>query len=66
MSYGILNTFFERVQKYGKSKLLAELGDRHISLERIEAEHRVVKTEISTVERPPMIEIPQYRARFYP
>jgi glucosyl-3-phosphoglycerate synthase len=66
MAYGILNTFFERVEKYGKSKLLAALGDRHVSLERIEAEHRVVKTEISTVERPPMVEIPQYRARFYP
>ncbi|GHV85057.1 glucosyl-3-phosphoglycerate synthase [Spirochaetia bacterium] len=64
MSYGILNTFFERAEKYGKSRLLAELGDRHLSLERYEAEHRIVKTEISVVERPPMIEIPEYRAKF--
>jgi glucosyl-3-phosphoglycerate synthase len=65
MSYGILRTFFERVEKYGKSKLLFPLGDRHISLEREEADHRVVKTEISAVERPPMIEIPEYRLRFH-
>ncbi|MDR1144351.1 MAG: glucosyl-3-phosphoglycerate synthase [Spirochaetaceae bacterium] len=65
MSYGILRTFFERVEKYGKSKLLFSLGDRHISLEREEADHRVVKTEISAVERPPMIEIPEYRLRFH-
>ena len=64
MSYGILHTFFERAEKYGKSKLLAALGDRHLSLERQEAEHRVIKTDISMVERPPMIEIPEYRSRF--
>jgi glucosyl-3-phosphoglycerate synthase len=65
MSYGILHTFFERVEQYGKSKLLCALGDRHISLEREETEHRVLKTEISAVERPPMIEIPEYRQRFH-
>jgi len=64
MSYGILRTFFERTGKYGKSKLLSALGDHHISLERQEAEHRVVKTEISAVERPPMITLPEYRTRF--
>jgi glucosyl-3-phosphoglycerate synthase len=64
MSFGILHTFFERVQKYGKSKLVSELGEHHISLERSDAEHRVVKTEISTVERPPMITVPEYRTRF--
>jgi glucosyl-3-phosphoglycerate synthase len=64
MSYGILNTFFARMEKYGKSKFLAELGNRHIALEREDAKHRVVKTEISAVERRPMIEIPEYRAKF--
>ncbi|MDR0599191.1 MAG: glucosyl-3-phosphoglycerate synthase [Treponema sp.] len=65
MAYGILQTFFARVEKYGKARLLAELGERHISLERNEAEHRVVKTEISAVERPPMVEIPEYLNRFH-
>jgi glucosyl-3-phosphoglycerate synthase len=64
MAYGILNTFFERAEKYGKLRLLAEPGNRHISLERVEAEHRVVKTEISAVERPPMISIPEYLSKF--
>ena len=64
MSFGILHTFFERAQKYGKSQLVSELGDRHISLEQSETEHGVVKTEISTVERPPMITVSEYRTRF--
>jgi glucosyl-3-phosphoglycerate synthase len=65
MSYGILNTFFARMEQYGKSKFLTELGNRHIALEREDVKHRVVKTEISAVERPPMIEIPEYRAKFH-
>jgi len=64
MAYGILNTFFERLEKYGKSQLLRDIGDRHISLERLENQHRVIKTEISTVERPPIITLPEYRTRF--
>ncbi|MDR0448267.1 MAG: glucosyl-3-phosphoglycerate synthase [Treponema sp.] len=64
MSYGILQTFFERAEKYGKSKLLSELEDRHIFLERQEAEHRVIKTEISAMQRPPMITLPEYCTRF--
>lgn len=64
MAYGILNTFFERLKKYGKTQLLQDMGDRHISLESLENQHRVVKTEISTVERPPIITLPEYRTRF--
>jgi len=64
MAYGILNTFFERLEKYGKSELLRDLGERHISLERLENQHRVVKTEVSNVERPPIITLPEYRTRF--
>jgi glucosyl-3-phosphoglycerate synthase len=63
MSYGILNTLFERLEKYGKSKIMRE-GDMHISLERLESEHRVIKTEVSNVERPPIITLPEYRMRF--
>jgi glucosyl-3-phosphoglycerate synthase len=64
MSYGILNTFFERAEKYGKSQLLSTLGEHHISLERLETEHRVVRAGISAIERPPMITLPEYRTRF--
>jgi glucosyl-3-phosphoglycerate synthase len=64
MSFGILNTFFERGQKYGKSQLLSQLGEYHISLERSDVEHNVVKTNVSAVERPPMITVGEYRTRF--
>jgi len=64
MSYGILDTFFSRAEKYNNAKLLSELGDRHISLETENASHIVKQTEIPTVERPPMVEIPEYVEKF--
>jgi glucosyl-3-phosphoglycerate synthase len=64
MSYGILNTFFARAEKYGYAKLLRELGASHISLERRDSDHLVVKSEVSAEERPPMLEIPEYRDKF--
>ncbi|QQO11349.1 glucosyl-3-phosphoglycerate synthase [Breznakiella homolactica] len=64
MAYGILNTFFSRAEKYGKTNILKELGNRHIALQAEGQTHRVVRTEIPTVERPPMIEIPEYREKF--
>jgi len=38
MSFGILNTFFAKAQKYGDIKLLAETGADHIALETHAAE----------------------------
>jgi glucosyl-3-phosphoglycerate synthase len=77
MSYGILNTFLSRAEKNGMVKLLSELGASHIALETRtnakhktspsapkDSEHQVIKTEISSQERPPMIEIPEYREKF--
>jgi glucosyl-3-phosphoglycerate synthase len=64
MAYGILNTFYSRAEKSGRLKLLRELGDRHIALEREDAAHRVLRSEISAEERPPIIEIPEYREKF--
>jgi glucosyl-3-phosphoglycerate synthase len=64
MAYGILGTFLSRAKKYGDAKILRELGEYHIALEAENLEHTVKKTEIPTVERPPMIEIPEYREKF--
>jgi glucosyl-3-phosphoglycerate synthase len=64
MAYGILGAFFSRAERYGNAKLLKELGDRHIALEREDAAHRVIPSAISGEERPPMIEIPEYREKF--
>jgi glucosyl-3-phosphoglycerate synthase len=64
MSYGILHTFLSRAEKYGTAQILRELGDCHIALEREDLTHSIKETEIPTVERPPMIEIAEYREKF--
>ncbi|GHV55986.1 glucosyl-3-phosphoglycerate synthase [Spirochaetia bacterium] len=70
MSFGILNTFFSRVEKSGNLNLSRELGERYISLIQEQPSPqknsvpRIQETEISSVERPPMLEIPEYREKF--
>jgi glucosyl-3-phosphoglycerate synthase len=64
MSFGILHTFLSRAEKYGSAQLLRELGGCHIALEREDLTHSIKETEIPTVERPPMIEIAEYREKF--
>jgi glucosyl-3-phosphoglycerate synthase len=64
MSYGILHTFLSRAEKYGAAHVLRELGGCHIALEREDLIHSIKETEIPTVERPPMIEIAEYREKF--
>jgi glucosyl-3-phosphoglycerate synthase len=65
MAYGILNTFLSRARKYGDIELLRSLGTTHIALEREDTgNHRVKKTEISAVERPPIVELAEYREKF--
>jgi glucosyl-3-phosphoglycerate synthase len=65
MAFGILNTFHSRLEKYGKANITAATGLSHISLERYEAEHRLIHTAVPPEERPPMVEIPEYRNKFY-
>jgi glucosyl-3-phosphoglycerate synthase len=64
MAHGILHTFLSRAEKYGTAKIMGELGSCHIALEREDTLHTVKTTEISTVERPPIIEIAEYREKF--
>jgi glucosyl-3-phosphoglycerate synthase len=64
MAYGILSTFLFRADKYGITGPAKQPGDCHVALEREGNAHRVVKTEIPLVERPPMVEIPEYREKF--
>jgi glucosyl-3-phosphoglycerate synthase len=64
MSFGILHTLFSRLRQSDSVRFSGVLGERYISLEREESEHRLKETEISSVERPPMIEIPEYREKF--
>jgi glucosyl-3-phosphoglycerate synthase len=68
MAFGILNTFMARNKKFTGAGILGELGNRHIAMEMDEnlegSSHRVIKTEVPTVERPPIIDIPEYREKF--
>ncbi|OHE57578.1 MAG: glucosyl-3-phosphoglycerate synthase, partial [Treponema sp. GWA1_62_8] len=54
MSYGVLSTFLDRLGKYGDLSVLRKLGDAHLALMTGEEGQRLVRSEISTVERPPM------------
>jgi glucosyl-3-phosphoglycerate synthase len=63
MSFGILNTLFSRLEKSETARLLREPGGVYLSLEKGEA-LRLRETEIPAAERPPMMEIPEYREKF--
>jgi glucosyl-3-phosphoglycerate synthase len=64
MAFGILSTFHQRLEKYGEAHLGKEPGRAHISIAAGERGPEVRRTEIPTVERPPMIEIEEYRKKF--
>ena len=81
MAFGILNGFLAKAEKYGRLSLLREPEKYHIALESrtpqkhaihgsggaaiSDSEHHVIKSKISHEERPPMIEIPEYREKFH-
>ena len=65
MSFGILATFLDRLQKYGELSISKELGTRHIALASEAEALQVVPADISLVERPPMRRIPEYLAKVY-
>lgn len=64
MSFGILNTFLDRAARYGDAKALRQLEAMHVALRVDGDKHYVERSEISAVERPPMIELEEYRAKF--
>lgn len=64
MAFGILNTFIDRAERFDDARILHELGDRHIALKVEDSAHAVVASEISAIERPPIIEIPEYVEKF--
>lgn len=64
MAFGILSTFHQRLEKYGEAHLGKQPGRAHISVAAGERGPEVRRTEIPTVERPPMIEIEEYRKKF--
>jgi glucosyl-3-phosphoglycerate synthase len=65
MSYGVIATFLDRLEKYGEAKILKSLGDAHIALMATESGQELVTSSISTTERPPMRMVDAYIRKFY-
>ena len=66
MSFGILNTFLNRLERYGEAHVLRRLAAEHIALAARGGGFMVQATAVPANERPPMIAIPEYAARFPP
>jgi glucosyl-3-phosphoglycerate synthase len=66
MSFGILATFLDRLERYKALSVSKELGRRHIALAEDEDSWKILPSDISMVERPPMLTIPEYIRKFPP
>jgi len=66
MAFGILNTFLNRLERYGEAHVLRRLAAEHIALAARGGGFMVQATAVPANERPPMIAIPEYAARFPP
>jgi glucosyl-3-phosphoglycerate synthase len=64
MSFGILHTFFNRLETYGEARLGGELGRLHYVVSASDSRHEVTPAEITTFERPPIIRVEEYRKKF--
>jgi glucosyl-3-phosphoglycerate synthase len=64
MSFGILQSFINRLRSHGKIDTLAEISNMHSSYLVTGTEYEAVNREIIEEERPPIIEIPEYIDRF--
>ena len=66
MYFGILNTFLSRLERYGEAHVQQRLAAEHIALAAAGGRYKVQATAVPVNERPPVIEIPEYAARFPP
>ena len=64
MSFVILNTFLNRIEKLGHIELTKPIFKDMIQYERIPGEYQPQAFRIEGHERPPMIMIPEYREKF--
>jgi glucosyl-3-phosphoglycerate synthase len=64
MAFVILDTFFKRIQKLGFIDLNKELYNEMIQYNLVKNQYRADILQIGGIERPPMIEIPEYRRKF--
>jgi len=64
MSFGILQSFLTRMEKFGMVDRLPELSNTFRQFQAQDREYKQTRVEIVEEERPPMITIPAYRKRF--
>jgi len=65
MAFGILQTFLSRQAKYGDGAR-PPTATHHLSVSIVDEVPRVERVEISTEERPPMVDVEEYRKKFLP
>jgi len=65
MSFGILNTFFDRIQKQNILKLNKKLFNEMIQYSIKDNIYKPEYHKIENIERQPMIEVNEYKKKFY-
>lgn len=66
MSFVIMDTFLRRIEKLGVIELKNELFREMIQFKLVDDVYTADELPLNTRERPPMIDIPEYRNKFYP
>ena len=64
MAFVILDTFFKRIQKLEFIELKKDLYNEMIQYKLVKEKYQADIMQIGGIERPPMIEIPEYRRKF--
>lgn len=64
MSFGILQTFFNRMERFGMIKELTELNKIYRHFEAQDRDYHLNEKIIKEEERRPMIEVPAYQEKF--
>ena len=64
MSFGILQSFFGRLQSHGRATGLDDVSNIYRALQASGTDYEEVTTEIIEEERPPMVSIPEYLEKF--
>ena len=64
MSFGILQSFLNRLRSHGKITTPAEISDIYRALEIAGPHYQEVASEMMEEERPPPIKIPEYQRKF--
>lgn len=66
MSFGILQTFLNRMEKYGMIDKLPDMATLYRQFQAEGNHYELLKREIVEYERPPMMTIKAYRDKFHP